>query len=137
MAYLEGTTKGPRTYSSVQCGKDADDNIELHSDLVYSTADKSNSETLGYTNLSLVNHSCEPNAAFDLSSSNKSEWHLRALKDIHPGDYGNHISLRGSDLFSFYDRSTVTFFYPSTEWDMAQPFKCKCDEPVGSIVFKF
>lgn len=37
--------------------------------------------------ISLVNHSCDPNVAFDLSSSDASEWHLRALKDIHPGDY--------------------------------------------------
>lgn len=22
----------------------------------------------------------------------------------------------------------LTFFYPSTEWDMAQPFECKCGE---------
>lgn len=37
MVYLKGTTKSPRAYSSVQCGARQDDNIELNSDLVYST----------------------------------------------------------------------------------------------------
>jgi hypothetical protein len=32
---------------------------------------------------------------------------VRAAKPIRPG-------------------MPVTFFYPSTEWDMAQPFKCNC-----------
>ena len=25
----------------------------------------------------------------------------------------------------------LTFFYPSTEWDMAQPFTCSCGAPDG------
>ncbi|KAJ3576468.1 hypothetical protein NP233_g409 [Leucocoprinus birnbaumii] len=78
-------TKGPKAYTSVQCGPGPEDHIELNSDLVY------------------VNHSCEPNIAFDLSSPNPDDWHLRALKRIEPGN-------------------SITFFYPSTEWDMDQPF---------------
>jgi len=93
MAYVKGTTKAAKSYSTVQHGSGIDDNIELNSDLVY------------------INHSCDPNVAFDLSSSDQSEWHLRALKDIHPGDY-------------------LAFFYPSSEWDMAQSFNCRCKEPV-------
>jgi hypothetical protein len=35
MARLEGFTKGPKTYTSVQCGRGANDHIELNSDLKY------------------------------------------------------------------------------------------------------
>ncbi|EUC59539.1 galactose-proton symport protein, putative [Rhizoctonia solani AG-3 Rhs1AP] len=56
-----------------------------------------------------ANHSCSPNAIVDVSSIDSSEWHFRALKDISPGD-------------------NLTFFYPSTEWDMTQAFDCACRE---------
>ncbi len=49
-----------------------------------------------------INHSCEPNVFF-----NTSTMELVTLKEIAPGD-------------------ELTFFYPSTEWDMAQPFVCNC-----------
>jgi SET domain-containing protein len=52
--------------------------------------------------LKFINHSCDPNAFFDTQAMQ-----LIALKDIEPGDEFN-------------------FFYPSTEWDMAQPFECLC-----------
>jgi len=52
--------------------------------------------------LKFTNHSCDPNVFFDTQSMQ-----LIALKDIQPGD-------------------EFTFFYPSTEWDMAQPFECMC-----------
>ncbi|EDR05667.1 uncharacterized protein LACBIDRAFT_302809 [Laccaria bicolor S238N-H82] len=98
LARLEGFTKGPKAYTSVQCGRGANDHIELNTDLVY------------------VNHSCEPNVAFDLSSPDTSNWHLRALRRIEPGE-------------------TLTFFYPSTEWEMDQPFDCQCGTPscLGTI----
>ncbi|KAF8705321.1 SET domain, partial [Rhizoctonia solani] len=86
---LTGTTPTKKSWSSVQAGVEPDDHIELNSVLVY------------------VNHSCSPNVAFDLSSSNKEEWNFRALRDIQPGD-------------------ELSFFYPSTEWDMDQGFQCKC-----------
>ncbi|KAJ7914492.1 hypothetical protein B0H13DRAFT_1611416 [Mycena leptocephala] len=53
------------------------------------------------------NHSCEPNVAVDLSSADPANWHVRALKDIEAG-------------------SPITWFYPSTEWEMVQPFECQC-----------
>ncbi|KII85828.1 hypothetical protein PLICRDRAFT_44244 [Plicaturopsis crispa FD-325 SS-3] len=87
---LEGLSRGPKTYTSVQCGSGLDDHVQLNSDLVY------------------VNHSCAPNVAFDLSASDPSQWHLRALRTISPGD-------------------SLTFFYPSTEWDMDQAFDCQCN----------
>lgn len=49
-----------------------------------------------------------------MSSPNKNEWNFRALRDIQPGD-------------------ELSFFYPSTEWEMAQGFECKCGAKVGII----
>jgi SET domain-containing protein len=52
--------------------------------------------------LQFTNHSCDPNCFFDTS-----RLELRALKNISKGD-------------------ELTFFYPSTEWHMAQTFECLC-----------
>jgi SEC-C motif-containing protein len=52
--------------------------------------------------LQYINHSCDPNSFFDVDSMN-----LIALKDIKTGE-------------------ELTFFYPSTEWEMVQPFDCFC-----------
>ncbi len=52
--------------------------------------------------LQYINHSCDPNLFFDVESMN-----LIALKDIKIGE-------------------ELTFFYPSTEWEMVQPFDCFC-----------
>lgn len=52
--------------------------------------------------LQYINHSCAPNVFFDTTTMD-----LVCLKPILPGD-------------------ELTFFYPSTEWDMAQPFVCNC-----------
>lgn len=52
--------------------------------------------------LQYINHSCDPNVFFDTYSMQ-----VIALKPINIGD-------------------EMTFFYPSTEWDMSQPFKCFC-----------
>jgi len=49
-----------------------------------------------------MNHSCAPTAIVDVT-----KWEVRAATTIPKG-------------------SPVTFFYPSTEWEMAQPFKCNC-----------
>lgn len=52
--------------------------------------------------LQYINHSCGPNVFFNTTS-----FELEALKAIQPGD-------------------ELMFFYPSTEWNMAQPFECYC-----------
>ncbi|WP_434047201.1 MULTISPECIES: SET domain-containing protein-lysine N-methyltransferase [Sorangium] len=52
--------------------------------------------------LAFINHSCDPNACFDVELRA-----LVALRPIAPGD-------------------EITFFYPSTEWAMASPFACRC-----------
>lgn len=61
--------------------------------------------------LQYTNHSCNPNVFFDTSSME-----FIALKAIEPGD-------------------ELTFFYPSTEWFMAEPFHCLCGEAncIGTI----
>jgi hypothetical protein len=52
--------------------------------------------------LQYINHSCSPNVFFDTTSME-----LIALKDIEANE-------------------EFSFFYPSTELDMAQPFICYC-----------
>lgn len=52
--------------------------------------------------LELVNHRCEPNVAFDMDLLA-----LVSLRPIHPGD-------------------ELTYFYPSTEWVLDEPFVCRC-----------
>lgn len=52
--------------------------------------------------LAHLNHSCEPNVIVDAA-----RLELRAIRDIRSGE-------------------DLTFFYPSTEWEMAEPFTCLC-----------
>lgn len=55
--------------------------------------------------LQYINHSCAPNVFF-----NTTTMELICLQLLQPGD-------------------EFTFFYPSTEWEMAQPFVCNCGNP--------
>jgi len=61
--------------------------------------------------LQYINHSCEPNVLF-----NTSTMLLECVNDIEVGD-------------------ELCFFYPATEWRMAQQFICNCGKPncVGLI----
>jgi hypothetical protein len=61
--------------------------------------------------LQYTNHSCEPNTFFD---TQKGE--IIALKEIA-------------------ENEEITFFYPATEWSMAQAFQCFCNTPncLGTI----
>ncbi len=52
--------------------------------------------------LQYINHSCEPNVLFNTTTMN-----LECLQPITRGD-------------------ELCFFYPATEWAMAQPFECLC-----------
>ncbi|KAF9045700.1 hypothetical protein BDZ89DRAFT_134310 [Hymenopellis radicata] len=92
LASLDKASKAPRSYRTVQCGPKSLDHVELNSDFVY------------------VNHSCEPNLAFDLSAASRNDWCIRAERDIRVGQ-------------------PLTFFYPSTEWDMDEAFRCQCGTP--------
>ena len=55
--------------------------------------------------LQYINHGCDPNVFF-----NTTTMQVEALK---------HISVE----------EEMTFFYPSAEWKMAQPFDCYCGSP--------
>jgi len=52
--------------------------------------------------LQYINHSCSPTVFFDTT-----DMQLVCLSELNPGD-------------------EFTFFYPSTEWKMVQPFNCYC-----------
>ena len=52
--------------------------------------------------LQYINHSCDPNVFFDTT-----KMEVVCLKAIQPGE-------------------ELRFFYPSTEWEMSQPFVCNC-----------
>jgi hypothetical protein len=55
--------------------------------------------------LHYANHSCDPNIVFDLERDV-----VRAIRNIPA-------------------RAELSFFYPSTEWSMAEPFRCDCTAP--------
>lgn len=55
--------------------------------------------------LQYINHSCEPNVFFDTT-----KMVLITLRPITAGE-------------------ELTFFYPSTEWKMTEPFDCLCQSP--------
>ena len=55
--------------------------------------------------LSTLNHSCDPNIRLDTS-----RMLVVAERDIAAGE-------------------ELTYFYPSTEWEMAEPFACRCGSP--------
>jgi hypothetical protein len=55
--------------------------------------------------LSHLNHSCAPNTLIDCEART-----VTALRDIEPGEM-------------------LSFFYPSTEWEMDRPFICQCGAP--------
>ena len=67
--------------------------------------------TLQPEHLQYTNHSCDPNVFFDTT-----RMQLVALRDIA-------------------SEEELVFFYPSTEWDMEQPFSCYCGSPrcLGTI----
>lgn len=52
--------------------------------------------------LQYINHSCAPNTFFDTTNGE-----VVAVRDIAPNE-------------------EISFFYPSTEWTMTQPFECFC-----------
>jgi hypothetical protein len=55
--------------------------------------------------LAYLNHSCQPNTVVDNSAMT-----VTAIRDIAPGE-------------------ELSFFYPSTEWEMDRPFICLCGSP--------
>lgn len=64
------------------------------------------------SDLVFINHGCNHSLEFDMA-----RFEIRVVKDR---------PLRVRDELSF--------FYPSTEWGMAQPFDCRCDAPKGNCL---
>ncbi|EXJ92755.1 hypothetical protein A1O3_01307 [Capronia epimyces CBS 606.96] len=88
-----------KRWSSVQVSETQ--HIELNCDFLY------------------VNHSCEPSLEFHVVADAEEdkpviEVRVAARRDEH----GQPVGIQPGDH--------LTFFYPSTEWIMDQPFECKC-----------
>ena len=106
---LRNTTTGQQQLSSLQayqpgdilCSFHAGETVEQPTYLTVQTGIDRHI-TLRPEFLQYINHSCDPNVFFDTSS-----FQLVCLKPIEAGE-------------------EFTFFYPSTEWDMIQPFVCQC-----------
>lgn len=102
-------------WSSVQTGPNS--HIELNSPLLY------------------INHSCAPNVEFHMVTPNANGDYPRGylIPDNQPsptpGEYGVAGELRVAGNRDLKAGDDLTFFYPSTEWDMGKPFKCLCDAP--------
>ncbi|RYP67453.1 hypothetical protein DL771_007231 [Monosporascus sp. 5C6A] len=65
-----------------------------------------------HSNLLYINHSCAPTLEFDME---RMEVRVAHDNDLKKGD-------------------VLTFFYPSTEWMMAQPFECWCGAGEGKCL---
>ncbi|EGC41104.1 conserved hypothetical protein [Histoplasma capsulatum var. duboisii H88] len=91
------TLASEKDYSTVQIS--ATHHIRLNSDLLY------------------CNHSCDPNVRFVTST-------------LSSPDVGLEEPVAGAiEVWSTRDipvGEELRFFYPSTEWEMAQPFHCSC-----------
>jgi len=60
------------------------------------------------SDLVFINHSCRPTLVFDME-----KWEVRVDSNLAGG-------LKAGD--------ELTFFYPSSEWDMSQSFDCRCKQ---------
>lgn len=91
-------TFAPKRWSSVQVSETQ--HIELNCDFLY------------------VNHSCEPSLEFHVVPD--SEEPVIEIRVAPRRDANNDkvVGIREGD--------ELTFFYPSTEWEMDQAFDCKC-----------
>ncbi|KAM0694479.1 hypothetical protein Q7P36_004834 [Cladosporium allicinum] len=118
IAYI--TTHTPQkapAWSSVQTGPNS--HIELNSPMLY------------------INHSCSPNVEFRMVTPDAEGKYPSAsaypIREGEPapvaGDYGVAGELRVSESRDLKAGEDLSFFYPSTEWDMGKPFKCLCDAP--------
>lgn len=93
------TLAAVKAYSTVQVSRNA--HIELNSDLLY------------------CNHSCDPNVRFVTST---------LAADSLAGPPGAPIAgaLEVWSTRAIPAGEELRFFYPSTEWEMSQPFRCSC-----------
>ncbi|KAG9014341.1 hypothetical protein FRB94_012747 [Tulasnella sp. JGI-2019a] len=97
----------PFEFGETICTFEASTPVELNNIHAIQIGDGPNDFLNLNSDLAFTNHSCDPNTVFDLSSPDQEDWHVCAIKDIAAGD-------------------AITYFYPSTEWELAQPFDCHC-----------
>ncbi|OJD25553.1 hypothetical protein ACJ73_03078 [Blastomyces percursus] len=100
------TLASEKDYSTVQIS--AAHHIRLNSDLLY------------------CNHSCDPNVRFVTSTLALPNVGLEEQVSGAIEVWSTRDILAGEEL---------RFFYPSTEWEMAQPFRCSCgaDKCLGLV----
>ncbi|PGH26748.1 hypothetical protein AJ80_01512 [Polytolypa hystricis UAMH7299] len=99
-----------KDYSTVQISRN--EHIRLNSDLLY------------------CNHSCDPNVRFVTSTLQSPAGGVVVVEE---GPVSGAI-----EVWSERDipaGEELRFFYPSTEWEMAQPFECSCgaEKCLGSV----
>ncbi|MCJ1358204.1 MAG: hypothetical protein MMC33_008203 [Icmadophila ericetorum] len=66
------------------------------------------------SNLLYIDHSCDPSLEFDMT---RFEVRVNKNRPLRKGD-------------------KLSFFYPSSEWSMAQPFECRCGAGKGVCLGK-
>ena len=108
-------------YTSVQVGRKPSDHVELNSDITY------------------INHSCDPNLEYHVKNNGSQDDDnstAAAAAERHDEQLSQNIItifvrvVRRKDacgnVVGIKANEVLTFFYPSTEWDMRQPFDCLC-----------
>ena len=107
-------TLSQSAYSSVQVA--ADQHVELNSDFLY------------------INHSCNPSLEFHIIKLDEHEKRNGSLNGNHTAvPYAIEVRVAArkdssGTKIGLKEGEELTFFYPSTEWDMSQPFECRCKE---------
>lgn len=104
-------------WSSVQTGPNS--HIELNCPMLY------------------INHSCAPNMEFHMVSPDANgNYPDSTTYPVQPGQpaptsgqFGIAGELRVAKDRDLKAGEDLSFFYPSTEWDMGKPFQCLCDAP--------
>jgi len=107
MALVPKLTNGYRFLTSGENYQPGDKLTEIPSNQIKSTPNRytvqiNSDQHIETPELSVLNHSCDPNVFIDTQ-----DMCIYALKPIFKGD-------------------ELTFFYPSTEWEMDKPFECQC-----------
>lgn len=106
------TPAAAATYATVQVGRNQ--HINLNSDLLY------------------INHSCEPSLV-SFSTSPPFLFFFLSLPNVRQPLTPQVFDTASRKIWvgpkGLRPGDELTFFYPSTEWDMAQPFSCFCGTP--------
>ena len=79
------------------------ENYQILDHPTYQSVQISANEHIWESNIIYLNNSCNPNIII-----NVNQMELCAIRDLEKGE-------------------AITFFYPSTEWDLRRPFHCLCN----------